>query len=663
MEKKGQLAGLGIAITVLVISSAILVMGIIVISEIYDTIDTTSATVNEGVLSDYNKENTLDQIVESSMSATAKNQTFINCTGSPDNITIDDALIENDKNFSFSLWVNPKSTASTQNFLGFADFSSVLDYMNIGTSGTQFRWETRNATNTTSTNFGNVSEFLSAWVNLGLIKNDTGTYIYINGVQNTSLDDYKMGNYALDKFGICHLPRSSATNHYLGLIDEVRVYNRSLLKSELVSIYNSGRNVNNSLSTFGLVAHISMNENTGLTLYDTSKRNTRDFYPYISNKTILTTGQHSSPTSPHTLSIVRPNASGQWNGHTYWGYISPQTAHAIDLRWSEDLETWSEYDGGNPILNTTVDRWASVIFDDTNFYMAVVNKTSPTIHIDLYNGTDGANFSFNETIVWTTSGDQNSNPYLYKDDNSENYYLYYLYQNSTSHDHIKVKKATSPIYLNQSSEKTLLVENDNTTVMAASSVFYYQGLYWLQTETQNGGWQINSYVSDTPDGDFVQVTNNPINASRSEACPFPYINDTTLFNFVCVNIGTWYLDVVKYNLSDYTTISEVTGFKLGNNGTIASATWQDDGVDNTLTQDVDYNYTSDIFQILNSEYAWSNLSLSYQYASLDQAAISTNDTLVGIATFSDFWEVIILALVISIVIGLLIGVFGSGRGR
>ena len=185
----------------------------------------------------------------------------------------------------------------------------------------------------------------------------------------------------------------------------------------------------------------------------------------------------------------------------------------------------------------------------------------------------------------------------------------------------------------------------------------------MQTETQNGGWQINSYVSDTPDGDFVQVTNNPINASRSEACPFPYINDTTLFNFVCVNIGTWYLDVVKYNLSDYTTISEVTGFKLGNNGTIASATWQDDGVDNTLTQDVDYNYTSDIFQILNSEYAWSNLSLSYQYASLDQAAISTNDTLVGIATFSDFWEVIILALVISIVIGLLIGVFGSGRGR
>ena len=117
----------------------------------------------------------------------------------------------------------------------------------------------------------------------------------------------------------------------------------------------------------------------------------------------------------------------------------------------------------------------------------------------------------------------------------------------------------------------------------------------------------------------------------------------------------------KFNEASASKVYDVSG--QGNNGTITGATWQDDGINNSLTVDVDYNYTDNIFQILNSEYAWSNLSLSYLYVSNDQAAIDINETIVGIATFSDFWEVIILALVISIVIGLLIGVFGSGRGR
>ena len=117
----------------------------------------------------------------------------------------------------------------------------------------------------------------------------------------------------------------------------------------------------------------------------------------------------------------------------------------------------------------------------------------------------------------------------------------------------------------------------------------------------------------------------------------------------------------KFNEASASKVYDVSG--QGNNGTITGATWQDDGINNSLTVDVDYNYTDNIFQILNSEYAWSNLSLSYLYVSNDQAAIDINETIVGIATFSDFWEVIILALVISIVIGLLVGVFVSSKGR
>jgi len=45
------------------------------------------------------------------------------------------------------------------------------------------------------------------------------------------------------------------------------------------------------------------------------------------------------------------------------------------------------------------------------------------------------------------------------------------------------------------------------------------------------------------------------------------------------------------------------------------------------------------------------------------AYMAANDTLVGLGTFADFWEIIVLAVVISVVIGLLLTVFGNSRAR
>lgn len=42
---------------------------------------------------------------------------------------------------------------------------------------------------------------------------------------------------------------------------------------------------------------------------------------------------------------------------------------------------------------------------------------------------------------------------------------------------------------------------------------------------------------------------------------------------------------------------------------------------------------------------------------------AANQTLVGLGTFGDFWEIIVLAVVITVVIGLLLTVFGGGRAR
>ena len=45
-----------------------------------------------------------------------------------------------------------------------------------------------------------------------------------------------------------------------------------------------------------------------------------------------------------------------------------------------------------------------------------------------------------------------------------------------------------------------------------------------------------------------------------------------------------------------------------------------------------------------------------------EAYTAANTTIVGLGTFADFWEIIVLAIVITVVIGLLLVVFG-GRGR
>jgi len=62
-------------------------------------------------------------------------------------------------------------------------------------------------------------------------------------------------------------------------------------------------------------------------------------------------------------------------------------------------------------------------------------------------------------------------------------------------------------------------------------------------------------------------------------------------------------------------------------------------------------------------YAFPNVSISYTYLDGDYAYEGANNTTHGLGTFADFWEIIVLAIVITIVIGLLLAVFGGRRAR
>jgi len=79
------------------------------------------------------------------------------------------------------------------------------------------------------------------------------------------------------------------------------------------------------------------------------------------------------------------------------------------------------------------------------------------------------------------------------------------------------------------------------------------------------------------------------------------------------------------------------------------------------------NYTFSTAGVLTtvttSLYNSTNVNVSYSYKHGDGAYESANKTIVGLGTFADFWEIIVLAIVITIIIGLLLLVFGRKQGR
>ena len=59
---------------------------------------------------------------------------------------------------------------------------------------------------------------------------------------------------------------------------------------------------------------------------------------------------------------------------------------------------------------------------------------------------------------------------------------------------------------------------------------------------------------------------------------------------------------------------------------------------------------------------YENVTFNYTYNWGQQACEAANSTTAGLGTFGDFWEIIVLAIVISVVLGLLLVIFG-GTGR
>ena len=105
------------------------------------------------------------------------------------------------------------------------------------------------------------------------------------------------------------------------------------------------------------------------------------------------------------------------------------------------------------------------------------------------------------------------------------------------------------------------------------------------------------------------------------------------------------------------TVDKIYKTNATDNLTISSANY----TVNSATGRISFSSpaASDAATINNSN--WLVSSYTYKYG--DEAWLSANQTIGGLGTFADFWQIIVLAIVTTVVIGLLLVVFGRRGGR
>ncbi|MBX6359880.1 MAG: DUF2341 domain-containing protein [Acidobacterium ailaaui] len=266
------------------------------------------------------------------------------------------------------------------------------------------------------------------------------------------------------------------------------------------------------------------------------------YFAQSSPTTVMVQDQTWEANPPHTLSVVQANQ----NGYTYSGYYGTYQCDGIGIAYSNDLTHWTKYTG-NPLISGG--RWPTVQLVNGVYYMLYEkNFCTSSSYIELATSTDGLHFTDVKPIVKAQSGLRNQNPNLFFNPNDNLWYLYYYHGDDSSNFNIYVRSASSITALDTAATSTVL---SSKAKMAAPSMFYYNGKYYLSTEgtdpTQQ--WVTNVYSSSSPKSGFTLVPGNPVLANGG-ACMFQQAFGSTLYNYNCQQTnGVWTLQLRTASLS------------------------------------------------------------------------------------------------------------------
>lgn len=281
-----------------------------------------------------------------------------------------------DRPFSLSVWVN--NTANAQGIM--ARWSDSAQWGFYFSSGGPVAWSMTDGTNSIG-RYSPTPDF-NVWVHL------VGTYdgsafeighmVYQDG-SRTDDSDISVGTYVrmLNRTGnltIGSLGLGGGSYEMNGHLDEVRIYDRVLTSSEVLEIYNCGRQRNMTCVNSSLVMHLPMNEQNGSIIYDHS--------PYGNNVT---------------------RTGGTW------------TNDSIIVELTRDTDYTTDQYGNFILLNTDIydpEQWnMTLIYENditetTNSNSVLLNNTNATntYTVYLYNITDALIYYSNWSVTCISTG-------------------------------------------------------------------------------------------------------------------------------------------------------------------------------------------------------------------------------------------------------------------
>lgn len=245
----------------------------------------------------------------------------------------------------------------------------------------------------------------------------------------------------------------------------------------------------------------------------------------------------------HDSRIVAVHKTIDGQQRTYLAYDSDPRGFEIRLYYTNNLDSaWTPY-SQNPVLGGKLTRlpsllnrflnlfggrkarrkkrqqfrWPSTVWDGQTLHMFLANNAEH--RLERWQSQDGINFTMQETIL-VPKGTEYMNPYCWKNPNDAKWYLYHKQHGSPrslfvrSHEKLTQLRFVPP-------KKVLADDEVASGSVAAASVAYFKGRYWMMSEAKVAGiWATYAMTSLRPDTLFQMVQDSPV-LCNDEAVPIP----------------------------------------------------------------------------------------------------------------------------------------------
>lgn len=545
----------------------VIIFGIIVIQQSAsnaELIDLGTDNSSEHILANNGTANTLAQ-TPTSLTATRKNQTWLEFDG------VDDLVDTN--NISIGQF---NSTGNVLSVVLFANYSDTSTHVTASKySGASNGWILKNNGNDLRISLYNSSGDAQAitasdgtiianeWHQYGFIIQSNGNVnLIFDGKVNKTLsnnNNFDGGGSASFKIGT----RGSGTDIFNGSLDEVYVFDYQLSSKQLQAIYDESLYGNGYGKGIPIIYYHSVGGDPGADSDITiSVENFTEEMDYLSDNGFETISMQNI-----------------YDWVTYGNYTMPK--RPINIQFD---------DGWKSTLTN-----ASNILEDRGFTATIGIITggiqAPGVNETKLTWTQIQNLSDRGWEIASHSVTHSQMPSLSESDLQD--------ELNNSRWHIYNNLSVLPNYFIYPSNNRTDATDGNCSLFYdmcsgnALSNFYYKH----ESLTNNGFTRAG-------------ITDSTLLVVQGGSC---FVGHITAYPNSSLEL--------EFNENTGTTAYDVSG--NGNNGTISGATWNDDGVDVTLTEDTDYTISGNIFTLINDDLSWGRIFTSYDYQTDANSSAST----------------------------------------